>query len=251
MQKITLHNGKLLLIDVPEELKLPLFLHDVNSEYYQKFNNPELQFASDKASHEHRCFKDKRFYEKALTKAVAEGVEIKNAVVSQSTTDPEKYWVAIPNLLMTIKAGVLYEIADGYKVNTVSDFGSESRFAILTPIAPQNLEYTSGHTERIKAMNEPKQLTPLSELIEFLNNELSKPIYQNKKENVKDLTPFGWGVFDAFGAIKEKAQSLLPKEKEQRKEIAVKFFYHWWNTPGNNTEQGFDDWYEKYNSPDK
>lgn len=29
------------------------------------------------------------------------------------------------------------------------------------------------------------------------------------------------------------------------KRIAIDFFYHWWNTRGNSTEEGFDNWWEK------
>lgn len=30
--------------------------------------------------------------------------------------------------------------------------------------------------------------------------------------------------------------------KENIKELAVTFFQWWWNQPGNNTGQGFDEW---------
>jgi len=29
------------------------------------------------------------------------------------------------------------------------------------------------------------------------------------------------------------------------KQIAIKFFYYWWNAKGNNTESGFDEWFGK------
>jgi hypothetical protein len=34
-------------------------------------------------------------------------------------------------------------------------------------------------------------------------------------------------------------------EKEVKK-ISVDFFYHWWNASGNNTEEGFDKWFEQF-----
>jgi len=37
----------------------------------------------------------------------------------------------------------------------------------------------------------------------------------------------------------------LYTEQEVR-EISLKFFYHWYNAPGNNTEQGFTEWFKKY-----
>jgi hypothetical protein len=33
--------------------------------------------------------------------------------------------------------------------------------------------------------------------------------------------------------------------EQQIKELAIKFFYDWYNSPGANTEQGFDAWWEK------
>ena len=45
--------------------------------------------------------------------------------------------------------------------------------------------------------------------------------------------------------------SELEKEVERRytekevRDTSLKFFYHWWNAKGNNTEQGFDEWFKK------
>jgi hypothetical protein len=32
--------------------------------------------------------------------------------------------------------------------------------------------------------------------------------------------------------------------ENQIKELATRFFYDWYNSPGNNTQQGFDSWWE-------
>ena len=32
--------------------------------------------------------------------------------------------------------------------------------------------------------------------------------------------------------------------EEEVRDIALKFFYHWYNSPGSNTEQGFDEWFK-------
>ena len=32
---------------------------------------------------------------------------------------------------------------------------------------------------------------------------------------------------------------------EMIKDICTKFFYHWWNTQGNNTDEGFDNWWKE------
>lgn len=55
------------------------------------------------------------------------------------------------------------------------------------------------------------------------------------------------------GVIKEDLDILLElnfrervnaKIDEYSKALATKFFYHWWNAKGNNTEQGFDNWWK-------
>ncbi|MDR1981504.1 MAG: hypothetical protein LBQ39_07795 [Tannerellaceae bacterium] len=33
--------------------------------------------------------------------------------------------------------------------------------------------------------------------------------------------------------------------EDQIKELATKFFFHWYNAPGANTMQGFDGWWEE------
>ena len=37
-------------------------------------------------------------------------------------------------------------------------------------------------------------------------------------------------------------------EEEYLKKKCTKFFYWWYNQPGNNTGQGFDEWYKKQNN---
>jgi hypothetical protein len=47
----------------------------------------------------------------------------------------------------------------------------------------------------------------------------------------------------------EKVLSVKQEKKysdEDVKFITLKFFYYWWNAPGNNTEQGFDEWFKEY-----
>lgn len=39
--------------------------------------------------------------------------------------------------------------------------------------------------------------------------------------------------------------SRLIQRKVEVKDIATSFFYDWYNSPGSNTGQGFDDWWEK------
>lgn len=44
-------------------------------------------------------------------------------------------------------------------------------------------------------------------------------------------------VYDAAVAAKMSDKTI--------KELSTTFFRHWWNAPGNNTEQGFDAWWKK------
>lgn len=42
-----------------------------------------------------------------------------------------------------------------------------------------------------------------------------------------------------------KRQAGRSYNEEEVRKISLEFFYHWWNTKGSNTEQGFDEFFEK------
>ena len=45
----------------------------------------------------------------------------------------------------------------------------------------------------------------------------------------------------------ERGKLMSEKEcPKYIKEMAVAFCYWWYNQPGNNTQQGFDKWFDKY-----
>ena len=46
-------------------------------------------------------------------------------------------------------------------------------------------------------------------------------------------------------AAKDFHTQVMYSEEELR-DVAIKFFFHWWNSPGNNTEQGFYEWFNEY-----
>jgi hypothetical protein len=50
--------------------------------------------------------------------------------------------------------------------------------------------------------------------------------------------------------IIEQAKEMHKEEKmyseEEVKKISLDFFYHWWNAKGNNTEEGFNEWFEQF-----
>lgn len=51
-------------------------------------------------------------------------------------------------------------------------------------------------------------------------------------------------TIDQFNQLQaEWIKRTLPDD--QIKEIAVNFYYDWHNSPGTNTQDGFDDWWEK------
>lgn len=57
----------------------------------------------------------------------------------------------------------------------------------------------------------------------------------------RDWDFFLEGYKSAIEDNKEKKYTAL-----EMREIAINFFYYWWNTPGNNTYQGYDEWINTY-----
>jgi len=43
-----------------------------------------------------------------------------------------------------------------------------------------------------------------------------------------------------------KYQAELMYSEEEVKEIAIKFFHHWYNVKGNTPEEAFDKWFEQF-----
>jgi hypothetical protein len=54
--------------------------------------------------------------------------------------------------------------------------------------------------------------------------------------------------YEAFirGAKWQQEQDKNRFSEEEVRKISLEFFYHWWNTKGSNTEQGFDKWFEQF-----
>ena len=50
--------------------------------------------------------------------------------------------------------------------------------------------------------------------------------------------------FDPHLQVEHESGQILSAEVELIKQIASDFFRFWWNSPGNNTDQGFDDWWK-------
>lgn len=53
----------------------------------------------------------------------------------------------------------------------------------------------------------------------------------------------------SVGAKSEAAREYHTQgmySEEEVSDIAIKFFYHWYNSPGNNTQAGFYEWFENY-----
>lgn len=67
-------------------------------------------------------------------------------------------------------------------------------------------------------------------------NDQSQLEYDQMLERERQIAN---SVAEKFGGEK------IPHPMESRiKDVATEFFYHWYNAPGNNTQQGFDDWWE-------
>jgi len=76
---------------------------------------------------------------------------------------------------------------------------------------------------------------------EFILFRDENPIIPNK-----DIRPFKLGFIK--GALSPEAKEYWQQgmyTEEQLREITLEFFFHWYNSPGANTYQGFDDWWKK------
>ena len=92
---------------------------------------------------------------------------------------------------------------------------------------------------------------------EELKQEFGKPFVNSKKmENKETLEELYFKRnphrkvivkkrIDDFIAGTECQAERMYSEEEVRK-ISIDFFYHWWNSKGTNTEQGFDKWFSQF-----
>lgn len=77
----------------------------------------------------------------------------------------------------------------------------------------------------------------IEEVASWYANELidSKTIESHEKSWVSSIFIAG-----------AKYQSEQMYSEEEVRNASLKFFFHWYNTPGNNTEQGFDNWFSQF-----
>ncbi len=71
----------------------------------------------------------------------------------------------------------------------------------------------------------------------------------DKQETLEEVANNNWTLGDDYteGFIKGvKWQQEQMYSEEEVKKIALDFFYHWWNSKGTNTEQGFEKWFEQF-----
>ena len=72
------------------------------------------------------------------------------------------------------------------------------------------------------------------------------------EEAAKKLYPFVGGIGNSENDKKNhfikgaKWMEQRMYSEEEVKKISLDFFYHWWNAKGNNTEEGFNDWFEQF-----
>jgi hypothetical protein len=69
-----------------------------------------------------------------------------------------------------------------------------------------------------------------------------------KQETLKQVAERLASTTDEFNMFiaGAKWQQERMYSEEEVKNIAVDFFYYWWNAKGNNTEEGFDKWFEQF-----
>jgi hypothetical protein len=73
--------------------------------------------------------------------------------------------------------------------------------------------------------------------------EVAKEIFKEEYIcNGIDIAP-AWREGFVTGA---KWQAERMYSEEEVRQISLDFFYHWWNSKGTNTEQGFDKWFEQF-----
>jgi hypothetical protein len=74
-------------------------------------------------------------------------------------------------------------------------------------------------------------------------NDLASQYFGGKQETLEEVARVAFNLGFDNGAKWQQERSY--SEEEVRK-ISLEFFYHWWNTKGSNTEQGFDKWFEQF-----
>lgn len=83
------------------------------------------------------------------------------------------------------------------------------------------------------------------ELIELTTQLTSVATAYWKVAEIECINIYNHYYNDVIIPKEEHKQKRMYSEEEVRK-ITLDFFYHWWNSKGTNTEQGFDKWFEKF-----
>jgi len=86
-------------------------------------------------------------------------------------------------------------------------------------------------------------------MLEELSNQDGSDIESNEIEIYGEDEQGHEGCFSVtITSIAENAlktiKEIESKKDDLIKDIATEFFYHWFNTSGTNTAQGFDDWWK-------
>jgi len=80
------------------------------------------------------------------------------------------------------------------------------------------------------------QQKKIEELEEVINEDSSTLLLTVKITN---------NIIQRLEEENEELKAKLKENKERHKKIATDFFYHWYNSKGNNTEQGFNKWWSE------
>jgi hypothetical protein len=137
---------------------------------------------------------------------------------------------------------------------------------------PELVKEFAEYYENVPLVEEPKQETIEKDPCNFCGKTLREQMkgcneitcyrqFLNKQETLEEVAEKYaehqlTGIDDKFskfecindfisGAKWQQEQDKNKYSEEEVRKISLDFFYHWWNSKGTNTEQGFDKWFEQ------
>lgn len=99
---------------------------------------------------------------------------------------------------------------------------------------------------KVEVLSKEEILANRSNAYEFIDFDKQETLEELKKWREEAL--IAHEINQKVIAKHERAEWKLQQlySEEEVRKITLDFFYHWWNSKGTNTEQGFDKWFEKF-----
>ena len=69
-------------------------------------------------------------------------------------------------------------------------------------------------------------------------------MYASAEDLYKAKSDYYQGVLSLLEDKVSDLEAKLAERDEFARAVATEFYYHWHNSPGTNTQQGFQDWWE-------